>query len=561
MVSHAVPPLAMAAVSAYVGILFAGLYYALAGLTDDEERRDYLTFALTCFAVIAFDCGTARLYCSTSFKEGIVWNRISLCTSGFLGSIYITFVWDFLKRKLGFWLRCMRAFMLLVALPIGLWDSTYAQSSLRPDIKHINLFGDAITYYEAETGPLTAALYGTFFVAYAAATAVMIQHFRTGGGRHQRGRWGFFVGTLVSGAAVTNDVLVGSGVYRSIYLAEYGFTGTILSMGYVLLMRFAELRGRVNTLNRNLSDTNHELVLALGKANESIRLKSEFLASISHELRTPLNAIINLPEAVLEEFAPTRTATCGQCDATFALDPGEELPDDTACPMCGKVALQPQITPALEGRLDGTLRSMKTVVRAGKHLSALVNDLLDASKLELGRTKLHRSLFDCGELLAEVAETVRPIAEPRGITIARRTSATDTLTLSADRVRVGQVLYNLLSNAIKFSHDAGTIEVSVSLVGADELSICVRDFGIGIDPAHHAMVFERFRQVEGGSTRSYGGTGLGLAITKDLVELHGGRIWVDSELGHGAAFFIQLPRGHEQRQTSALPVELQRQSA
>jgi signal transduction histidine kinase len=104
----------------------------------------------------------------------------------------------------------------------------------------------------------------------------------------------------------------------------------------------------------------------------------------------------------------------------------------------------------------------------------------------------------------------------------------------------------MLSNAIKFSHEGGTVEVQLNAAAPNDLLICVRDHGIGIDAEHHNAVFEKFRQVEGNATRSYGGTGLGLAIAKDLVVLHGGRIWVESLRGAGAAFFVQLPRGLSQ---------------
>src|SRR5579871_2018757 len=141
MVIQAVPPIAMAAACAYVGMLFAGLYYALAGLTVTDDRRSYLTFALTCCALIVYDIGVARLYVCESFAEGVVWNRISLATAGLLGSFYVTFAWDFLKRPLNAWLRGIRVFMLAVGPPIVFWDSPYTQSSLRPDIKHVSVFG------------------------------------------------------------------------------------------------------------------------------------------------------------------------------------------------------------------------------------------------------------------------------------------------------------------------------------------------------------------------------------------------------------------------------------
>lgn len=545
MVAHAVPLVAMAVMAAYVGTLFAGLYFALAGLTDARERRDYLTFALTCLSVVVFDAVTARFYLSRSYAEGLVWNRASLGASGLLGCTYMTFVWDFLKRPLPTTLRVVRFVIACIASLIIFWDSPYTQSSQRPSIKHVEVWGHPITYFEAENGPLTSLLFVSFFVAYATASVSMIRYFWSQTEHRQRGQWAFFAGTVLSGIAVTNDILVGSEIYQWLYLAEYGFTCTILSMGYVLLMRFADLRGRINMLNRSLSKTNDELVVALGKANESIRLKSEFLASISHELRTPLNAIINLPELVLEQITSSRTAVCAQCGERFMLDSDEQLAADTPCPMCKQVALHEAAQRVFEGDLDETHEHMETVVRAGRHLRGLVDDLLDASKLELGRAKLRLGAFDCAELVHEIANAVSTIAQPRGITIEQVTTERPTM-LVADRTRVGQILYNLLSNAIKFSHEGGTVTVQLSTATDNALLICVRDRGIGIAPEDHSAVFERFRQVDGSTTRIYGGTGLGLAIVRDLVVLHGGRTWLESERGAGAAFFVQLPRALQQ---------------
>lgn len=103
-------------------------------------------------------------------------------------------------------------------------------------------------------------------------------------------------------------------------------------------------------------------------------------------------------------------------------------------------------------------------------------------------------------------------------------------------------MYNLISNAIKFSPEGGVVEVSLSAPSEAELELRVRDQGIGIAAEHHALIFEKFRQVDGSATRAYGGSGLGLAISKGLVELHGGRIWVESSKGEGATFVVRLPR-------------------
>jgi signal transduction histidine kinase len=174
----------------------------------------------------------------------------------------------------------------------------------------------------------------------------------------------------------------------------------------------------------------------------------------------------------------------------------------------------------------------------------LVNDLLDASKLDLGRAVLVPATFDPVELVEEVVVTARSTAKKSGVVVRFERPANDVLPSSivADRVRIAQVLYNLIGNAIKFSADGGSVEVAVSAPSPSEWQLRVRDHGIGIAAEDQALIFEKFRQVDSSSKQTYGGTGLGLTISKALVELHGGRIWVESAKGQGATFFVSLPR-------------------
>jgi two-component system, sensor histidine kinase and response regulator len=180
-------------------------------------------------------------------------------------------------------------------------------------------------------------------------------------------------------------------------------------------------------------------------------------------------------------------------------------------------------------------------VGAGKHLLSLVNDLMAGSKLELGRAVMELEPIDLNALMQDVVRGAQSVADDKQVEL-RVLGVERPLTgrFLADRVKLSQVLYNLLGNAIKFSAAGATVELRVSLAAGKHL-FSVRDYGIGIAPEHHQVIFEKFRQVEGGSTRAYGGTGLGLSISKGLVELHGGRIWVESAKGHGAAFFVELP--------------------
>lgn len=261
---------------------------------------------------------------------------------------------------------------------------------------------------------------------------------------------------------------------------------------------------QVRTLNqsleqrtRDLAVTNSELEIRNREVEKANRLKSNFLATMSHELRTPLNSIIGFSDLLAEQ---------------------------TAGPLAEK-----------QKRFVGHIRE------GSRHLLALINDILDLSKIEAGRLELNYESFSMSVATAEVLSTVRPLASAKQIKL--RTELSADLTLCADRVRLKQVLYNLLSNAIKFTAQEG----SVHLVARPETSlVCVSviDTGIGIPREEQESIFEPFHQLPASTQGVREGTGLGLSITKLLVEQHGGRIWVESEPEKGSQFHFTLPCCH-----------------
>ncbi len=239
---------------------------------------------------------------------------------------------------------------------------------------------------------------------------------------------------------------------------------------------------------------------ALEEANvrlqELDRLKSEFLANMSHELRTPLNSIIGFSEVLIDGLV------------------GEMTPDQNEC--------------------------LENIHSSGHHLLNLINDILDLSKIEAGRMELELMIFDVSELLAEVEMTTAPLIEKKSQVLTIEWP--DGLpSLTADRFRVKQVLLNLLSNAHKFTPAEGHITLSCRQADPATMLFSVADTGIGIKPEDQGIIFEEFRQADGSASREMTGTGLGLAISKRIVEMHGGRVWVDSEYGHGAIFSFLLP--------------------
>jgi signal transduction histidine kinase/DNA-binding response OmpR family regulator len=236
------------------------------------------------------------------------------------------------------------------------------------------------------------------------------------------------------------------------------------------------------------------------------RHKSEFLASMSHELRTPLNAIIGFSEVLLER-------------------------------MFGD----------LNERQDDYLRD---ILSSGKHLLELLNEILDLSKIEAGQMVLNRSEFDVRESLDYCLSMVRERALKQRIVVGL-TVDPDVGLLDADRLRFRQVVLNLLSNAVKFTPEGGRVDVSASMRDQD-LVVLVADTGVGVPAEDRERIFDSFQQ----GTRQPGqaeGTGLGLTLSKRILELHGGRIWVESEAGKGSTFGFALPARSEEPALPAVP--------
>jgi signal transduction histidine kinase len=537
---QSVPAAIMAGISAYAALLFLGFYLALTRAEDRRVRREYLTFALLCLAVAAFDLSCTGFYNARSVAMCANWQRAQIASADLVGIAYVVFAWDFVGRKLPVLLRVCIVVELVLAVLVAFVDSPWTVDSTRPDIKHIAVGRWLnIVYYESSNGILVTALLGLFFALYAYALLTQVGPLLA---QKRSGALGFLFAVALVFASAVNDSLVASDVYQFAYTLEYGLVSMLMAMSYVLVSRFKALHDDVTSLNEGLARTNANLLVALTAAHESGRAKTEFLASISHELRTPLNAIINLPEGILEQLIPAVRARCGSCNAELELDSGETADAAAACPACGvagRLVSGPSWRLAETGAQ--TRRHLETVARAGRHLLGLVNDILDASKLELGRATLSLGAVSVGDLLVEVADSLRPLADEAKVAI-RAVDCPNRLAIVADRVKLAQVLYNLLGNAIKFSPPASTIEVGVTAPDPAHVLFHCRDQGIGIAKEHHEAIFEKFRQVHDGSTRAYGGTGLGLAISKSLVELHGGRIWLESTPGAGSTFFVLLPR-------------------
>src|SRR5256885_5209457 len=256
-----------------------------------------------------------------------------------------------------------------------------------------------------------------------------------------------------------------------------------------------------------LRQADEEILQVNRQLEQSSRYKSEFLANMSHELRTPLNAILGFSEILL--------------DLTMNLTAGERT------------------------------EFLRNIHSSGQHLLGLINDILDLAKMEAGKMDLHAEEMPVTQALQEVTAILDPMARQQGLQL-RTVGAAEAGVIKADRSKFKQVLYNLLSNAVKFTPAPGNITVSVK-DSPEQLTVSVEDTGIGMKPEDLPKLFREFEQIDGSYTRRYQGTGLGLALCRRFVEMHGGRIWAESQFGKGSIFTFTIPR--EPRPAVLVPVE------
>ena len=261
-----------------------------------------------------------------------------------------------------------------------------------------------------------------------------------------------------------------------------------------------ELRRALKALDEatyRIERTNLTLRLTRDQAEEARRLKQQFAQTISHELRTPLNVIVGFIELMIESREYY----------------GRRLPSAYA-------------------------RDLMIVHRNARHLQNLVNDVLDLARVDAAQLGLLPEDVAPAGLVDEAVNTVRSLADVHGLQVAVRVEP-NLPQIQVDPTRIRQVLFNLLSNAVRFT-DHGLITVSARQQG-EEVVFAVADTGVGIPAEDMSRIFEEFQQVEGGTRRPHGGAGLGLAISKRFVELHGGRIWAESEVGRGSTVSFSLP--------------------
>ena len=227
---------------------------------------------------------------------------------------------------------------------------------------------------------------------------------------------------------------------------------------------------------------------------EADKAKNEFLANISHELRTPLNSILGFADI-----------------------------------------LSTRIYGDLNPKQEEYINDIKV---SGTHLLGMINEILDMSKIEANAIKIVKSTFPISRALTEVCNILAPLAQKKNIHI--NAAMQYDFEVFADYQKIQQILYNLVSNAIKYSPENDEIEIAVAHTDKS-FQIAVHDNGIGIDPKYHGKIFAKFVQLDSAYTKKESSTGLGLTITKELVELHGGKISLISEINNGSTFIVDIP--------------------
>jgi signal transduction histidine kinase len=321
-----------------------------------------------------------------------------------------------------------------------------------------------------------------------------------------RGLWGTELGSIlifmtINVCTAIFDVLDANFLHTGIFVTSYSCFVFMCSMAFTLARkyanRFAQTAQLKDVLEETVKQRTRQLESQVLIAEAASRAKGNFLANMSHEIRTPLNAVIGMTKI------------------------GEQADE-----------------------LARKNYAFKRIREASDHLLSVINDILDISKIESGKFELSESTFRVRDIVARIENVMRFKSDEKEQEMVAGIADDVPELVRGDDLRLAQVLTNLIGNAIKFTPDKGRIALSASVDGEEDglytLRFQVRDTGIGITDEQKLKLFNAFQQAESGTTRKYGGTGLGLALSKGIVEMMGGKIWVDSKPGQGSVFAFTI---------------------
>jgi len=379
--------------------------------------------------------------------------------------------------------------MAAVELPArAIWDMHYVAASL---LIGVSLTGLAMHFAGRRRGRGDYVLSASLFVA-----AIVGMHFTAMSAVQFVPEAGHRIpGAVMAPFALAAVVAAGAALIVTLALVLALVDHYLEARAHGEAQRMRDHIAELEDTQRALKKASNDLTVALGKAAEASKAKSEFLASMSHELRTPLNAVIGFSDTMLLEiFGP------------------------------------------LGDRYKGYAADIHS---SGAHLLALINDVLDLSRLDAGKGELHEEIFNPVELIAESVRMLTSQAEKAEIALVTDI-ATGLPGLKADKRRIKQILVNLMSNAVKFTPAGGQVRVSARKTDAG-LELTVADSGIGIAPQDIPKVLETFGQIDSSLSRKYEGSGLGLPLSKRLAELHGGTLALESAVNVGTTVTVTLP--------------------